>query len=335
MTNKQDKQRRRKSKLLIALLMILLTGVVFTASTYAWFTSNKTVTVEHIDVNVVATDGLQISVDATTWKPNITNDDITGANAKYAGAKNQLPATQIRPVSTGGNVDANGMMEMFVGSVETEGGNFVLSTEKETESHRTEGNFIAFDLFFNTGAAADIYLTNASKVTVDADGIQGIQNAARVAFIKEGSGTEADALATLQGLKADGATPIIWEPNFDTHTASGVKNANDTYGITTTQTGGSQLPYRGVISAFEKTAGVALNDANETRFKSVTPTFATPASGISGDAYQNAFRLDAGITKYRIYMWIEGQDVDCENNASGATVSFNLQFSLNSNSAGE
>lgn len=34
-------------------------------------------------------------------------------------------------------------------------------------------------------------------------------------------------------------------------------------------------------------------------------------------------------------MWIEGQDVDCENNASGATVSFNLQFSLNSNSAGE
>ena len=26
-------------------------------------------------------------------------------------------------------------------------------------------------------------------------------------------------------------------------------------------------------------------------------------------------------------MWIEGQDVDCENNASGSDISFNVQFS--------
>lgn len=45
--------------------------------------------------------------------------------------------------------------------------------------------------------------------------------------------------------------------------------------------------------------------------------------------------LKAGITKVRIYMWVEGQDVDCENNASGGDISFNLQFSSNKNSAGE
>ena len=27
-------------------------------------------------------------------------------------------------------------------------------------------------------------------------------------------------------------------------------------------------------------------------------------------------------------MWIEGQDVDCENNASGSDISFNVQFSI-------
>lgn len=28
-------------------------------------------------------------------------------------------------------------------------------------------------------------------------------------------------------------------------------------------------------------------------------------------------------------MWVEGQDVDCENSASGATINFDLQFTTN------
>ena len=27
-------------------------------------------------------------------------------------------------------------------------------------------------------------------------------------------------------------------------------------------------------------------------------------------------------------MWVEGQDVDCENNASGSSLAYNLQFSV-------
>ena len=42
-----------------------------------------------------------------------------------------------------------------------------------------------------------------------------------------------------------------------------------------------------------------------------------------------AFNLRSGISKYRIYMWIEGQDVDCENNASFGNMAFNLQFTTN------
>ena len=40
------------------------------------------------------------------------------------------------------------------------------------------------------------------------------------------------------------------------------------------------------------------------------------------------FSLSAGVTKVRVYMWVEGQDVDCEDNASGGTVSYNLSFSI-------
>ena len=40
-------------------------------------------------------------------------------------------------------------------------------------------------------------------------------------------------------------------------------------------------------------------------------------------------KLTAGVTKIRVYMWVEGQDVDCENSASGATINFDLQFTTN------
>lgn len=346
MTKKEEKQRRRKSKILVALLMLLLTGVVLTASTYAWFTSNRTVTVESIDVNVTSTNGLQISVDGTTWKPVITNDDIIYAatkndaianSGKYPKAKNQLPSSNIEPVSTGGVIDAaTGFMNMYHGVVESNGGDFKLSSTKETEGEIvdgvqkkvTDGNFIAFDLFFQTTTEVPIYLTSASAVTVGSDGAQGIQNAARVAFIKQGEGSAETALDTLQALKAGATeTPIIWEPNYNSHTPSGIKHAQDTYGLTVTN-GGASVPYNGIIKAFEN---IALNDADATRFSAVTPKIQT-ATGYTD--YQSLFTLKAGITKYRIYMWVEGQDVDCENNASGAKVSFNLQFSLNSSAAG-
>ena len=40
------------------------------------------------------------------------------------------------------------------------------------------------------------------------------------------------------------------------------------------------------------------------------------------------FHLDKGITKFRVYMWVEGQDVDCENNASGADLTYKLGLTL-------
>ena len=43
--------------------------------------------------------------------------------------------------------------------------------------------------------------------------------------------------------------------------------------------------------------------------------------------------LASGITKYRIYMWVEGQDIDCENFASGTYLQYNLSFSLDPYSA--
>lgn len=330
MEKRNSKKRKKSKKIFIAILMILFTGVILTASTYAWFTANKTVTVSQIDVNVTTSEGLQISTDASTWKTVISNDDIT--KVTYTGNTNQLPkeTATIKPTSTIGEIDgATGFMKMFVGTVESnDAGNYILTAQRSTETKSTTtGDFVVFDLFFQTNAAATVYLTSSSSVIAPKTAT-GIQNAARVAFVEQGNvaaGTDAD---TIRALKNDGSVPaIIWEPNNDVHTAAAVKHAFDVYQINTQQEGASQLAYKGVKAAIEDTKNIPLNSDAAEYFADVRPNISTTAAGILPTEYKRLFDLRAGVTKVRIYMWVEGQDVDCEDNASGGAVAYNLQFS--------
>ena len=107
MTKKEArKNRKRRRKVFLAFIMILFLALVLTASTYAWFTANRTVTVESIDVNVSTSKGLQISTDATSWKSIVTNNDITTAN--WTGVRNQLPkGTNTRTISKSIRISLN------------------------------------------------------------------------------------------------------------------------------------------------------------------------------------------------------------------------------------
>ena len=338
----KNNKKRRSRKILLALLMLLLTFVTLSTSTYAWFTANKTVTVSTINVNVAAANGLQISVDGLEWKSVITNQDIIdtiGESSTYATNTNQLPnlATNLAPVSTVGTIDSTGKMEMYLGEVVSDAaGNYQLTATKSTETKTTTaGHFVVFDLFFQVQEDTTIYLTDKSKIAagVAEGGVDsGIQNAARVAFINEGNTAAGSSGTAIQGLVDASATPVIWEPNYDVHTDSAVAHALSTYGTTTTTTGATRLTYLGVKAPIA--TPVALDSDDTNYFTQVNPTIATPVAGISGDAYQKAFDIKAGITKIRVYMWVEGQDVDCENMASGGQIAFDLQFSSNKNQSG-
>ena len=326
------KNRKRRRKLFLALIMILLLIATLGTATYAWFTANRTVTVEQIDVNVSTSQGLQISTDASNWKSIVTNDDIKNAN--WSGCTNQLPqgtGNTIVPVSTIGTVDSStGFMEMYRGTVEADkatGKNF-LTAVRSTETKGTTGDFVAFDLFFQSSQAQTVYLTSESSVTASGTD-KGIQNSARVAFIKEGSVAYGATPAQAQVLKSE-ISKFFWEPNYDVHTASGVANASNVYGISVGQTGGSQLAYLGVKAPIAKANAIELDSDDSNYFGSISPT-GSLASGIPTTSYLNAFDVAEGITKIRIYMWIEGQDVDCEDHASGSALSYNLQFSIDPN----
>ena len=333
MSKKENKKENKKK--LSSLILLLFVSVIFlgTAS-YAWFTSNKSVKVDTLDVHVETQSGLQISTDATKWKTVVNSTDITTG---YSGAVNQLPAN-LEPVSTGKIVDTTtGYLNMYHGVVESNETDFILTSGKSTETNGTNGMFIAFDLFFKVEKETPLYLTTSSSVVAkEGSSDQGLKNASRVAFLNEGTSDISVAPETIQQLKgATDGTTYIWEPNYDTHTDAAVANARDTYGITTSTTGGNQLPYDGIISDITSGDNVLLSNAKASsfaeKFKAVTPDYKTNAAfGGSQQEYVPIFTLNKGISKVRVYMWVEGQDVDCENNASGTDISFNLHFSANS-----
>lgn len=336
---RKERRKRRKYRLLILLLLLCGTGIMLATSTYAWFTSNKNVSVNPITVNIEAKNGIQISADGTNWKSIVQTSDLTSVHSTtYTASVNQIPDT-LEPVSTAGIPDANGYLPMYYGTVVTSestahNGEYILTAEKTTEVNGTgtanpDGKFIAFDLFFKVNSATDLYLVSGSGAKTPDVTDTGIKNASRIGFVIEGNTTSGDTISNIQALNAGtSATSYIWEPNYDVHTAAGVANARDVYGITTTQTGGSVLTYSGIIAPIAAANDILLGQATEatssTLFKSVTPTYTTD---VAFATYKQIFSLAAGITKIRIYMWVEGQDVDCENNASGGNITFDLKIS--------
>lgn len=270
---------------------------------------------------------MQISADAINWKTILQKADITGASATYTSSVNQVP-DEMQPVSSAGIVDTGtGYMDMYFGTVDAleDGTGYSLASDKEVDTRGAEGRYIAFDIFLRVDQTTPVYLTTASNIiTKEGAADKGLQNAARVAFIDEGNVADVGDSTGAQALKG-GTTSIIWEPNYDVHTAAGVANAKEIYGLDTTTTGASQLSYQGIKAEFADSEGVTLKNTNtfSQYFQTVTPTISTVKDF---DAQQTLLNLKAGITKVRIYMWVEGQDVDCENNASGTDISFNVQI---------
>ncbi len=330
---REDRRKRKKYRLLILLLLMFGTGVMLATSTYAWFTSNKTVTVNSITTNIEAKGGIQISTDGTKWKSIINTTDITGAHATYSTSVNQLPGV-LEPVSTGGVVDANGRLPMYYGTVDTNAdGDYIITavtaTETESNGDDIDGKFIAFDLFFKVEKQTDIFLTPTSGVRIQDDTTDtGIKNASRIAFIELGNTTSGDTVANIQALNNKAASPIhIWEPNYDSHTPAGIANARDVYGKNVSDNSGTADTYSGIIAGITAENNILLGNAtaanNAEKFKDVTIEYKTK-NGTTD--YLPIFSLKAGVTKVRIYMWVEGQDVDCENNASGGRIKFDLQI---------
>ena len=375
--NESKNQNRKRKRLRTLILLLFLTIIMFGTSTYAWFTANRVVTIESINVHVETSDGLQISTDGTTWKSVITRSDIESHH--YSGADNFIPNT-LDAVSTNGSTtddstDGTRLLNMFYSNIQSDvsvnGGAYTIYTgQVDEENDKTK--FIAFDIFLKVSSDKPVYLnssnTSFSNVVkrVDTQEVtyadRGLYNAARVAFVPIGEAASSATLNAITSAYYTGTAPAvkIWEPNNDTHSSAVVNSVGPEYGYTSgngnalSATNSARLDYYGMKAVLPSTdkkdlIGTVRGTITTYGTNPVTPfselvdqgtasttagvysstgiLLSTPSTLVANTDYK-IFELHAGITKMRVYMWIEGQDIDCENNASGTDITFNIELSI-------
>ena len=379
----KSKRNKRKSEMNAMFFIILLAAVMFIISTYAWFSTQKNVSITNLQGTVQVAEGLEISLDAKNWSNGIVlgteEGQLSIINNAYQGHHNISPSEML-PVSTLGLVSGTMTdLKMLRGKVTN---STILENITEIKESVTEPTSLEYPGYF----AFDVFLKNDSKDTSKDDILQlnydsslelldsskattGLQNTARVAFAKYNgtSDTIADQDTVLKetagvgvGAPAANITDVaIWEPNANNHADYIVENNNKITWSTADATAyatkvlkdgkkgfdtNTQLP---TYALKDSSKGATINDIYKwdgsetqlTKQNTLQTKFTSKASTEQGyaleDGVQNLVSTSDGTTTFgispsrisriRIYVWLEGQDVDCINWAShGGGIKVNI-----------
>lgn len=375
----KSKKNQRKSELNAMFFIILIAAVMFIISTYAWFSTQKNVSITNLRGTVEVAEGLEISLDAEKWYNGITLGEEDGqlsiTKNAYQGHHNISPSEML-PVSTLGLVGSTDTdLKMLRGNVTNSKELSKIVETKENIESTTDSQFpgyFAFDIFLKNNSKQssgdDILQLNydSSLEIMDASKIAtGLQNTARIAFCKyagtsEVDASQADILKETAGVgvgapKAYISDVAIWEPNADDHVDYIVKNNNkitwstsdaSAYATKTLDDGtkGFDTTTKMPTYALKTSAvGQTINDiymwngteANLARQYTLQTTKTSTTDYTIKEGVQNLVKATDGttafgiapnkITRIRVYLWLEGQDVDCINYAShGGGVKVNI-----------
>lgn len=321
-------KNKRKQMLLSSAIMLIVAVLALTSTTFAWFTTTNTANVQEIKFKASTAGGIDMSFTAAndSWRSTVTASDFVAANngILYTGSTDTPAisgATSMTPVSAANAYTTGGKLPIFAGTVE----NGVV-----TASAAAVGSgYYAFNLYFrNTGAEAislKLDTTSAAKSGVAGDAsnggvVTGIEDAVRVAFIYQGATASdvADPSAAARALAATAAgNATIWMPNYKTHTTFATSTSRVT-------AGDAEPAYQGITEAgtFSYTGGRAVAGG-----QGMTGSTAavTTESGDGADITIATIGSNK-IIKVTVYVWIEGQDVDCNNAEAAGNVVANLAF---------
>lgn len=210
----ENRQKNSKRRLNSLILLVAFTAIMLIVSTYAWFSSQKNVTLTGLKGKVNVAEGLQISLDAEHWVNTINFDDFTQptdgsawtvkptSTTTYLGSGEGV--TFQTPRGADGGITNTTPKELLPASTTayaaTNDGigqtavNFYRGKNQETTKlmndtkllpEDSEAGFFAFDVFvMNTSAGtADDKLQLDSNADVTGNNeATGVQNTSRVAF---------------------------------------------------------------------------------------------------------------------------------------------------------
>ena len=314
----ENNQRNSRKRLNSLILLVAFTAIMLIVSTYAWFSSQKNVTLSGLKGVVNVAEGLQISLDAEHWVNTIDFDHFNqptdgsawtvkntspttylGADGTFQSPRNDstivnVTPTEFLPVSTTGYAATNDGIGQtavkFYAGTNTETIKLMDDTKLVTEN--ASAGYFAFDLFvMNTSAGAENDVLQLDPVS-DVIGVQesaGVQNTARVGFAlynNSGAGmaiSGSNSLTPAQIITgtSEGKTIkdfAIWEPNANEHTATIVSSLANSLKLTTTE----HANWEG-LSEIDGSTGVSTFAAN-----TKIPTYALTSASLPAVYNANA-----------------------------------------------
>lgn len=321
------KKTLKKRSFVSAIAMLVVSAIVLTSSTFAWFSMGKEASVGTFDLEVSSPEGIQISANATRFTSTITYADLTGENTTapaanaYAGNQNVM-STMLLPVT--GNAVTAGKLALFKAQI-SENSSFPsgygitgAGPAYNTAAATKDAEYMAFDIFFRVSVATTLTMKGTSIVDGNADGLNGSDatTALRVGMIRQNFYSEAKTLTPAQAATMSGTAITIYEPNALNHTESGIAAGytNGTKAVTHPWTNSPGSSYN-VTGVTPSGGGIGPNPYNATQTTVIDPELVT-------------INLQPGVTKYRVYLWLEGQDGDCGNAVAGGNLTVKLNFSM-------
>lgn len=315
MQTKQKPKRVRGRTVLLYFYLILILLLLTTVATYTWFSLSQTPRVSDMYMFVNTQQGFEIALtpDAEKWGYQLDYRDMVAVD------------TELRPV-TWSDRDQRFYAANYGIDGRRTGQWDPMEDERNANKDNYDGYYVKATFYARTGQDVTVSLTPAVEVEEGVSGsgtyLIGTPIWDSEAVIHSDGGQRAESAVRVgiritpvdeTGESAGTSEFFIYEPNCDSHI-----NGSTDYIATPSIDGAAAL----------------IDDAHLIRQTSSTWTEANPVQRnvIIRDLGEfvtdtELFALAAGeMVRIDLYIWLEGQDVDCTNMITGAKILASIQF---------
>ena len=302
------KKRRFTRRTLIKVMFVAAVIFVMISLTYSWFTSSSRATVDGLKIDVIDPN-------------NLTADGITVSGAANALSGNGT--SFFKPV--------------FKDAYETviNGSEVIKTYRKAIASYTPSGddveskvadadNLLTVDFSLSIAGEHELYMTNGTSITAANGSPDFLKGAVRVAVLK----FVPDEAATETESQTETETEAQTESQTEVETEAGVSGRYVTElvwipDVLTNKDGDDKLETDYIIAAAEsrdaeKSFSVSA-ESGETTVDGVRYVWGAVGDGIKVGALN-------GEGKYRIVIWLDGNDRECDQSISGGELNATFKF---------
>lgn len=286
--------------IILSFTTLVVTIFAIVALSYSWFQSSNSGNVSSITMEVAGVSGIELSGDAENWGNQLSQNDLNINKDIY-----------IDSISSAGKVIDGNLQLYSINRVDNK-----YQTRKSSNEL-----YIEFDFYIrNNDTVAKALTLGKNSKTIDLND-KDLSLSTRVAFINLGAAT---TLAGAKNLNGAGVHHVdyIWEPNSTTRTSRiGIYHNN--------YLKEGKMSYNGVAKEIDNATfkeNLITNSGEELDVIHVD-TFDPIGAGENDKITTLPQGAGAGtITKIRVYIWCEGQDLDCNNSTSGGLAQLDFNF---------